>query len=193
MKRLLLLLLPLITAGGLAFADNSPADATAAKRLSQFRRDRHLLRKLVEGAVRLAAEDDPLKRANYCSDLAEGLAQEAQKAVLAKDSVRANVLGGHLQGLLVRGVAENLNRARGLLPPNSPRLPEMRRVGERGDAVMLPLQEELDRMSEKEEAMQPLLDAVNTGRAAVKRAAEGNETPRTKGTKAPPAGKKLKK
>jgi hypothetical protein len=184
-----LLLLPLMTAAGLALADGPAAEPTAKARLLQFQRDRQLLRQLVDGAVGLAAEDDPLRRADRCGNLAGGLAQEVQKAVAARERGRADVLGGHLETLLVRGVAGNLYLARSTFPEGSPRASELSRLGDRVTSLMQPLQHELERVPNAEqEHMQAVIDAVSAGRAEVERAVKG---PRTRGTKAPPAGKKL--
>ena len=69
-----------------------------------------LAQELVESGLRLAAEDDPVKRAEACGGLADTFAQEVRLATAAKDSARALDLGRDLQGLL-RGLAANLKQA----------------------------------------------------------------------------------
>ena len=184
MRRLvLLLLLPVLTAAGLALAD-VPA-RTAAERLQQFRRELPLMRKLVEGGLVLAKENDPLRRADRCTDLAKDLTQEVQRAVQSRDRGRADVLGHCLEKLLVRGVADNLNR----LPPNTASL----KLSSEALSMMEPLEQHLDQVPEPvQEQMQNVVESLKRGRASVEEARRRHNKGRS-GLKAPPAGKKLQR
>jgi hypothetical protein len=195
MRRLLpLLLLPVLAAAGLALADGPARAPSAAERLRRFRQERALVRKLVESGLRLAQEADPLQRADECKLLAGGLTQEIQRLVKEKDGNRADALGKQLEALLVRGVAGNLNRARSGLAPNSPALPELRRLAREAIAVTDPLQAELDQVAGPEqEQMQGIQQAVTQGRAELEKALRGAPGKGRPGLKAPPVGKKLKK
>jgi hypothetical protein len=193
MRRLgLVLLLPLLTAAGLALA-NPPAPRTPAERLKELRGDLTLVRKLVEGGLRLAKEEDPLQRADQCNLLAKGLSGAVQRAVKDRDRSRADALGRRLEALLVRGVAGNLQRAREQMPANSPSLPELRRLGDEALSVIEPLRKEFDQVPETEQhKMSSVLQAVTQGQAEVEKAAGPRRKGRS-GLKAPPVGKKLKK
>jgi hypothetical protein len=177
----------------LALAETRPPEPSPEQRLQQFRRDRELIQGLVRSGLRLAAEDDPLRRADYCNRVAEDLADEIQRAVSEKDRGRATDLGLHLQAVLVRGVAGNLKQARSTLPPDSPGELKVRSVGEDLLRSLKPLQDKLDRApAQDQETVQPLLQAVSKGRAEVEAvirkgpARQGNGT----GKKGPPAGKR---
>jgi hypothetical protein len=194
MRRLGLVLLPLLTTAGLVLANPPAPPRSPAARLKEMRRDLALVRNLVEGGLRLAKEEDPLRRADQCNVLARGLSREVQQAVKDREHSRADALGQRLEALLVRGVAGNLQRARAQLPPNSPRLPELRRLGDEALSVMEPLRKEFDQMPEYEQhQMASVLHAVTQGRAEVEKAVGGPATKGRSGLKAPPVGSKLKK
>jgi hypothetical protein len=185
MRRLvLLLLLPVLTAAGLALADARAR--TPAERLQQFRRELPLMRKLVEGGLLLAKETDPIRRADQCTVLAKDLTQEVQRAVQGRNRARADVLGHCLEKLLVRGVADNLNR----LPPNAISLKEVHRLSNEALSVMEPLQQHLDQVPEPvQEQMQNVVESLKRGRASVEEA-RSRHGKRRSGLKAPPVGKK---
>ncbi|MCI0456663.1 MAG: hypothetical protein L0Z62_06750 [Gemmataceae bacterium] len=186
------LLLPVALAAGLALADG-PNVPTAAERVRRFQRDRALVERLVEGGLRLAGESDTLKRADECGRLARSVAEEIARAVTAKEQPRADRLGQHLEALLVRGVAANLSLASASLPLDSPRRPEVRQVGDRALAVMLPLEKELQQVPSPQQA-QALRQSLTRGRTELEQAVR-EPTSKGKGKgklKAPPAGKKLK-
>jgi hypothetical protein len=151
-----------------------PGDLPADDRVAQLQRDRDLIRDLVEGGVKLAAEADPLKRADHCNRLADGLAREIKKAVATRDALRAAQLSEQMQLLLVRGVAGNLHVARASLEPNSPREPEFLRLGIEVAGVAKTIEDEVGNDPTLEPAkMQPTLDAVAKGRAEVEQAIKG--------------------
>src|SRR5439155_26249795 len=70
----ILVLLPTALAAwaGAALAQDDGVD----ERAGQLQRDQQLIQLLVDSGVRLAAEDDPLRRADYCNRLADRLGKE---------------------------------------------------------------------------------------------------------------------
>src|SRR5262249_1106535 len=91
-----LLLGPVLLATALAWAD-APALSGEPQRADQLRRNRNLIGALVEGGLNLAGEDDPLKRAGYCNDLAQRLAGAIKEASESRDGPRTAELGRHLR------------------------------------------------------------------------------------------------
>jgi hypothetical protein len=186
------LLVPVALAAGLALADG-PSAPTAEERVRRFQRDRALVERLVEGGLRLAGEPDTLKRADECGRLARSVAEEITRAVTAREQPRADRLGQHLEALMVRGVAANLSLASASLALDSPRRSEVREVGDRALAVMLPLEKELKQAGGPEQT-EALRQSLTRGRAELEQAVR-EPTSKGKGKgklKAPPAGKKLK-
>jgi hypothetical protein len=103
-------------------------------------RNRDLIQALVRGGLSLAAEDDPVKRADSCNELAVRFAGEIRQAATQRDAVRAVELGDHLYALLKQGVAFNLSIARRLTPPGSAHELEINRVGGRVPQITEPLE-----------------------------------------------------
>ncbi len=194
MRRLVLALFaPVALAAGLALAD-SPAPPAPQERLLRFQRNQALVEKLVAGGLHLAAAADPLGRAAQCNRLAQGVVDEIQLALAAKDRPRADRLGRHLEALVVRGVVGNLRLACDALPADSPRRVEVRKVGDQALAAMLPLETALEQIpGQEQEYLQGVVQALSKGRAEVQRAAR-DRAPAGKGAAPapPPAGKKLK-
>ncbi len=174
---------------------NPPASPrTPAERLKELRGDLDLVRQLVEGGLRLAKEEDPLRRADQCNLLAKELSGAVRRAVKDRDRTRADVLGQQLEALLVRGVAANLQRAREQLPPDTPTPPELRRLADEAVSATDPLRQEFDQAPEHEQdRMSGVRQAVTQGRAHVEKAVGGPAGKGRGGLKAPPVGKKLKK
>lgn len=195
MRRLAALLLAPTLAAGLAFADGPAAKVIAdptpvALRAEQLRRDLGLVTALVDGGLKLAAQDDAAHRAGQCNRLARDVARELRQALGTKDRDRAGDLGHYLQALLARGVAGNLRLARADLPPDSPRHKELRRVLDDALAVARPLRQELDDAGHKD-----LRHTLDKGHDALQEALP-DETPLPSqkpkpAPKAPPAGTKL--
>lgn len=71
---------------------------------------RPLLGALVMNGLRLAAEDDPLRRADYCTDVADQLVQTILQASATGDAEQASRLGTYLGQLVEMGVVKNLER-----------------------------------------------------------------------------------
>lgn len=69
-----------------------------------------LLNTLVNNSLKLADEDDPLKRAGYCSDVADQLARSLTQASARQDRVMATRLAGYLDQVWRHGVGGNVAR-----------------------------------------------------------------------------------
>jgi hypothetical protein len=74
--------------------------------------DMELAGVLVDNALELAEQDDPLRRAELCRGLAQKLTMRLQTAARRQDRERTVALGEMLQLVMVEGVAETLNQAR---------------------------------------------------------------------------------
>jgi len=169
MKRWVVLPVAAALLASIAWSDTPPP--AGAARLRQLHRNRRLVDALVNGGLRLAAEPDPLKRAECCHGLAENLAGEIGQAATDHDSARVAELGRHLQSVLQEGVADNLHDARRLIPPGSAREAELRRVGRRAADGMKPLEEQLRHATAADAAdLRGALAAVDEGRAEVEKA-----------------------
>jgi hypothetical protein len=81
-------------------------------RAEQFHRDADLVQALVEGALKLAGEKDPVQRADCYQILAAKVAQEVRRANASGDDHRAAALARHIDVLWREGVAENLTAAK---------------------------------------------------------------------------------
>jgi hypothetical protein len=177
MKPGLLRWLVLLPLAGLLLASASQTPPSPAPSAS-------LLEALVEAAVQLAREKDPLRRASICNTLADRLAQETSQAVTRGQLARAAHLGNLLQDLLARGVADNLERAGGALAKTPQRLPEVRRIGEQTLSLTKPLLHQLE-----EAGTQAPADMQNTARALaqvqtrVDQLLHGRPTPKGKALK----------
>jgi hypothetical protein len=102
----------------------------------RFQRNRVLIEKLVDGSLRLAAVDDPIRRADYCIDLAGPLADEIQQSLAQQEGNRVEELAGHLQALLNQGVADNLGQARQAIPVGSAEDRKLAEIHRRALAVI---------------------------------------------------------
>jgi len=155
---------------GMALGGLPASKAASGSRLERLRVDQQLIEALVDGGLRLAGEDNPLRRAETCNALADKVAREVKRASAARDHTRAADLGRQLQGLLERGVARNLSLAQTNMPEDSPLILEMRRLGEKAVAVMGPVMHELEGAGESESAdMRQALEGLSRARAEVER------------------------
>lgn len=132
---------------------------------------RDLLGTLVLHGLRLAEEDDPLKRADSCNEMAEHLVQGILLASSGGDSDRAAALGGFLGSVMDRGVGKNLDR----FEPEGAgelRLAHAERIGQRlGQAVQV-LEDNLEKAPP---AAQPALEK------AIKASSPGHDKFKGKG------------
>jgi hypothetical protein len=164
MRPLLLILGVVTLLAGLAVASLPAAQDEDRERTGRLHADLELIEAAVNSGLVLAVENDPLKRAKICSELADRLAKEARRAAGAKANERAADLGRYLQAVLERGVASNLSQANG-------ELPEARSVGERTVALMAPLLEDLERSAGAETPdMRATVKGLAQARTAVEKA-----------------------
>jgi hypothetical protein len=101
-----------------------------------------LLETVVAQSLRLADEEDPLRRADVCNDVAELLARAVRQASERGDTAEAVRLGRYLHKLMDRGVARNIART----DPDEldePRYEEWVEVGRRAEQIGLTLENEL--------------------------------------------------
>jgi hypothetical protein len=172
MKKLAALGLVASLLTALALTSRAADEATPRDRLARFRQDRRLLEMLVDSGLKLAAQDDPLERAETCNTLADHLAQEMGRAATGKDRARALDLGRNLQTLLVRGIAPNLALA--YQGADTPPVKETRRVGEEVEKALAPALQELEQLPDQQSPdMRDALQGLSRGRAEVEKAAAG--------------------
>ena len=142
MTRKLSLLLVFLALAALAHAD-LPRTADPEDALAQFRRNQPLIEALVDSGLRLMDEDDPLARADACTQLARQFAAEVEDAFGRRDTARAAEVGRHLSDLLEHGVAENLRAARKLIPQGSTAEVRLRDVTRQALELLEPLRASL--------------------------------------------------
>ncbi len=155
-----------------AGADDATLRPDVTLRAHLFQRNRDLIQTLVEGGLRLAAADDALQRAECCSGVAERLAAAIQQAAVNQEQARVAELGLHLRALLETGVAANLTTARRQIPIGSTLEKNLHEVRDRTAHLIEPLEEQLLRVSAREEAIQHTLKALQVGRTEVEKALE---------------------
>ncbi|MBY0528062.1 MAG: hypothetical protein K2R98_31990 [Gemmataceae bacterium] len=143
----------------------------ASEAVRRFEKNRTLLQALVNGSVKLAVEDDLVKRAEVCKGVSKYFADEIQNAAVNREGTRAVELGQHLRDLLQRGVAANLTAVVAATPEGSTRQEECKQVGREVTDVLGPLQDRLQNAvtPESQEYMQRTLQAVQDGRQDVEK------------------------
>jgi len=173
MRRFLRRLLPALLLAGLVGADEAPAPAERAR---LFERDRELIRELVEQGLRLAEEDDALKRADCCNGVARHLADEMRRAADDREPARVAELSAHLHDVLKGGVAANLTTAcAGPAPAASTFEKDLQEVHHHTVTLLQPLEDELRRLPDGDgrDDVRQALQAVAQGRAEVEKAIRG--------------------
>lgn len=183
MKRYLLLMLPVFLVCAIAWADG-PIPSPETERALRLQRNLELVQALVDGSLQLAGEDDPLKRANYCSGMAEQLSKEIERATEGRDAPRVTELGKHLKAMLETGVATNLNLARSGIPQGSVGEKKLFEVGIKASQTVDRLEEHLQKMvklePETQAEMQQALDGMVEGREQIEKAVKPTSKPRDK-------------
>jgi hypothetical protein len=179
MSRLVLLPLTLaLLVAALAEGQNPPPRPPDAVRFQQLQRNRALIQLLVQGGLRLAAENDPVRRAAYCSGMARRLADEVEQAARDQETDRAVELGSHLERLLQAGVAGSLGVARRRIPPGSAEETELRRVARRVADLTRPLEDLLNSMDDNDAGdLRQVLHQVHDARRQVDRSIKPPATP----------------
>jgi hypothetical protein len=102
-----------------------------------------LLTALVDNGLRLSEESDPMRRADYCSDVADHLLQAVVNASAQGKREQASVLGKHLGAFVERGVSGNLAR----LPQDDPRPAELKLILLRAHQTLAHLEQSLDQLA----------------------------------------------
>jgi len=69
-----------------------------------------LLETLVNNSLKVADEPDPLRRARYCTDVADQLSRLLAQPAARKDQALAKRLAGYLDRVWQQGVADNVAR-----------------------------------------------------------------------------------
>jgi hypothetical protein len=152
-----------------------PPAGPPAERSRQFRQDAELLDTLVDGAIELAGEEDPLKRAAQCNKLADSLAREIRQAGADHDRGRVAQLGPHLRAMLSHGVAANLTEAKGTIASGTVRERKLLEFSK----LVRQMEDDLGRAPGADpQAMKPAIAAMRAGRADVEKAIRGQGMPR---------------
>jgi hypothetical protein len=153
MKRFLLL--PVAVAFLVLFAAADEGETVpAAEKAQRFHRNRKLVETMVDRGLRLASEEDPVRRAEHCNDIARRLADEIRQAARAHEGYRAQELGGHLRALLHDGVAPILKNAITGVPLSSPGQEELRKIGANVRELTRPVMEQLQAVDDEEDREQ---------------------------------------
>lgn len=177
-------LLALLGLAGHAFA----VQDTVEDRAQQLQSDDEMLDVLVAGGLKLAREDDPLKRADECNEIAAVLARGIKKAVGKKDGARATLLGEQMQAILEQGVAVNLTAARATAKHDSAGEAAIAKLGQNVADSARSIEEEVQRVAEPE-MMLLTLQAIAKGKNEVDLAVKGKGKNQKPKTPAPKKGK----
>jgi hypothetical protein len=145
----------------------------------------HLAGALVHNGLRLAGEEDPLRRADYCADIADTLVQTILDASAAGDTERPVRLGKHLGAVMGRGVGDNLDRV-AAIDPEGHRSAEMQRVARRVASATEALENNLERVPASAQAgLQRALEASSHGKERAQESSKAKGKGKGKG-KGPP-------
>jgi DNA anti-recombination protein RmuC len=128
---------------------DSPADLKGRAR--QFHENFGLIEVLVENSIRLAEEDDPLRRAQYCNGLVERFSAAMKTATQKQDLGRVEELGQHVHDLLSQGMAANLRSARQRAPESSTMERDLQSVRAQTEQSLAPVEEQLQQAAGGEE------------------------------------------
>ncbi len=120
-----------------------PAPAPPLRLTERANSRQALLAALVLNGVRLAEEPDPLRRADYCSDVADQLLQAVFAASAQGEREQASLLSKRLGDFMQRGVSANLAR----VPADDPRIADLRQVMGRAAQILSALDRTLENMT----------------------------------------------
>jgi hypothetical protein len=160
MNRWLLLLVLAACLVPVAAADDPGVPLGATDRVVQLQRNYTLIKSLVQSGLRLAAEEDPLKRAEHCLSMADPMIVEIQLAAGRLEMSRAAELAEHLQSLFEQGLVANLAQARKRTPFGSAQEGNLLDVRDRALQILRTLEEKLE--------ARLVSEATNDGRELVK-------------------------
>jgi hypothetical protein len=133
---------------------------------------RPLLETVVVEGLRLAEEDDPLRRADSCSRVVEQLVQTILLTSARGEAKPASTLGKCLGEMVDRGVVVNLNRAK-VDDADKDRMAERERVRRRVAAASAVLESNLQRAPPQARA--GLQRAMEASRGGLERAAQAGK------------------
>lgn len=126
---------------------------------------------LVMNGLRLCAEKDPLRRADFCTDVADQLVQTILQASATGDTDQASRLGGYLGQLMDVGVARNLESAEDL---EGGRLDQWEEIGVRAAKATDILERNLENApAAARPGLQKALEASNAGRMQIEDPGKG--------------------
>jgi len=173
MRRWLLLPVLALTLASITVGQNVPVSARLG-RAGQFESNYGLIQVLVENSLRLAAEEDALKRADYCDGLVERFAAEIKNASAHNDEARVAELGQHLHDLVSQGVAANLRMARRQVPQDSALEKDLHSVRAHAERSLKPVEEQLRQTAgaDAQDAGQRVLRLIHDARSELDKALE---------------------
>jgi hypothetical protein len=151
-------------------AGSGPPGPDEPARVKQFARNRELIEVMIAGGLKMAVEKDALRRADQCNELARRLAGEVHDAIDAGENDRAIEMGGHLEAMLLRGVAANLAAAGALTGASRPTEPELRRVRQDALDLVAPVERLFEGVHPEQEELRRVLVAVHNARLRVDQA-----------------------
>jgi hypothetical protein len=162
-----LLVLPL-AATGFVLAESRPhpnADAEVNKVL-QLKADLPLIEALVDQAIVISAEDNPVKRIEHCQQLWERFALEMDLAGRDKNNARRNELSKHLAEL-TRGMVQKMNRVQKDEKDDMPPSQELMDFGNKMLQLIKPVEIKLKDIAttEADPAMKTVHEAVQQSRS----------------------------
>jgi hypothetical protein len=131
-----------------------------AARLEQWQRDGRLVERLVQDALRLAREDDPLQRAACCGELGQALSDGLTPG---QDAARLREMGEYVCAVCQKGVAVNLQK-------QGERREKLAREIQKGVVQLLGLlEEQVRRQGEKADPaeMEPILQLLRDARKEI--------------------------
>jgi hypothetical protein len=176
------LLLPILAATLASITAGQEASPLSAPpgRAGQFESNYGLIHVLVENSLRLAGEEDALKRADYCDGLVERFAAEIQKASAQNDEARVTELGQHLHDLISQGVAANLRAVRKQLPQGSALEKGLHSVRANTERSLKPVEDQLRQTagSDTQNAGQRVLKLIHDARSELNKALEPKDDAR---------------
>jgi hypothetical protein len=160
-----------------ARAQDAKATTASIEEAQRFVHNRKLIQSLVGNCVELARPQTPdfVQRADLCTNVADQLAEELQRAAREPDLGRATQLSKFLKDILLGGVAFNLTTANREIPIGDLREPAMLQIGDRVQRLTGQLEEQLGKVADKDtqEQWQRVTKNVADGRAEVYKALKG--------------------
>lgn len=131
-----------------------------------------LVAQVVDQSLKLANETDPIRRAEYCTAVANRISQTIELSANRGESRQSEILGGYLGDIIDYGVMANLEAYKPV-GPDDPRRAEVARVKKTGLRAVEVLERKLE-------------SAPDAAREGLVRALEAKKHGRRKG---PPAGR----